>query len=206
VTDAWLNVILVVLAVVGVVGVPVLAVTEHRREAPLQPIATGVGYWQDHTVPVPGIHDTPNGFVGDTNPDWAWSNDAWPTPAAGPQALVAVDRYIADTAIRVDVAWERNARAALPAELTAATQPNPVYVAPTDDGFDTEYAVYTPSQGSVDAAIRKGLTIGRDDDFNIWVLRLTKDEGHKLVATLWMHEVVDDDPVVLARLAEKAGL
>lgn len=50
-TDLWLDVILAVLAVVVVVATPVLVVTEHRREEPLQPI----GDWRDHSVRVPGL-------------------------------------------------------------------------------------------------------------------------------------------------------
>lgn len=73
------------------------------------------------------------------------------------------------------------------------------------DGFDTAWDLYTPSQGSIDAAFAKGLEAFDHDDFNLGVLRETR-EGQKLVATLWHHEIVDDDPLVLARIAEKAGL
>lgn len=73
------------------------------------------------------------------------------------------------------------------------------------DGFVTEYTPYTPSQGSVDAAYIKGVRLFEHDDFNIGVLRETRD-GQKLVATLWHNEIVDDDPLVVASIAEKAGL
>jgi len=44
-------------------------------------------------------------------------------------------------------------------------------------------------------AKRTGLREQGSDDFNIAVVR-----DHKVVATLWMDEVVDDDPVELAPL------
>lgn len=72
-------------------------------------------------------------------------------------------------------------------------------------GFETWWEPYYPAQGSVDAAIVKGLATFDHDDFGIGVLRQTRD-GQKLVARLWMHEIVDDDPLVVAEIAEKAGL
>lgn len=102
-TDLWLDVILAVLGVVFVVGGPVLAVTEHRRERreePLRPLDRGVADWQDHTVAVPGIDEVPNGFVGDTNPDWAWTVDPTVTWAGRPvQGGRPVPPYRATTAI-----------------------------------------------------------------------------------------------------------
>ena len=55
---------------------------------------------------------------------------------------------------------------------------------------------------TLERAIRDGFPLADDtDDFNVWVFR-----GGQLKATLWMNEVVDDDPDVLARLREEAGL
>lgn len=50
-------------------------------------------------------------------------------------------------------------------------------------------------------AARAGIQWQGSDDFNIGVLR-----GGKLVALLWMEEVVDDDPDLMAQIQEDAAL
>lgn len=69
-------------------------------------------------------------------------------------------------------------------------------------GFHTERCYYAPSQGSIEQAWRKGLReLDRSDDFNVGVIR----DG-KLVAILWQDEVVDDEPALMAEIAEQVGL
>lgn len=50
-------------------------------------------------------------------------------------------------------------------------------------------------------AIKRGFAQQGSDDFNVAVIR----DG-RLVATLWMEEVVDDEPDVLAGIAEQLGV
>lgn len=51
------------------------------------------------------------------------------------------------------------------------------------------------------AAKRRGFALGRADDFNLGAIR----DG-RLVAVLWMDEVTDDDPGLLAEIAMEVGL
>ena len=54
--------------------------------------------------------------------------------------------------------------------------------------------------GTHSDAISRGFEHAESDDFNIGVIR----NGH-LVALLWMLELVDEEPTVLARIAEQTG-
>lgn len=69
-------------------------------------------------------------------------------------------------------------------------------------GFHTEWHADKARAQSLSAAIHRGFSEhDRSDDFNVGVMR----DG-SLLAVLWMNEVVDDDPFVLAKVAERAGL
>lgn len=74
------------------------------------------------------------------------------------------------------------------------------------DGFHIHRDLYTPAVGSVDVAVRQGPKAFDHDDFNIGVLRHVGKDGERLVAILWMHEIVDDDPALMAEIAEQVGL
>lgn len=50
-------------------------------------------------------------------------------------------------------------------------------------------------------AIKRGLDAQGSDDFNIAAIR-----GGRMVAALWMEEVVDDDPIVIDEIAAALGL
>lgn len=65
-----------------------------------------------------------------------------------------------------------------------------------------DYVAFTPHQGSLEQAWRKGLReLDRSDDFNIGVLR-----DKELIALLWHNEIVDDAPDVIADIAKACGL
>jgi hypothetical protein len=70
-----------------------------------------------------------------------------------------------------------------------------------ESGHGFNYTVLEQASDHVGLAIRLGMRAQGTDDFNIGVLR--KD---KLVALLWMDEVTDDDPAVLARVAEQINV
>lgn len=68
------------------------------------------------------------------------------------------------------------------------------------DGSGVHYQALAKSTSHT-FAMHQGFAHAGSDDFNIGVLR----KGH-LVALLWMRRVVDDDPAVLAGIAEQLGL
>lgn len=66
-----------------------------------------------------------------------------------------------------------------------------------DTGYGINYHPQPKSHPTLTAAIREGFTEhDRSDDFNVGVWR-----QEALVALLWMDEIVDDDPAVLAKVA-----
>jgi hypothetical protein len=71
-----------------------------------------------------------------------------------------------------------------------------------DVGYDTSYYRGNEDHEKLGYAISEGfLDHDRSDDFNVGVIR-----GGALVATLWMDEIVDDEPDVLAPIARQVGL
>jgi hypothetical protein len=69
-----------------------------------------------------------------------------------------------------------------------------------ESGHGFHYSALGPATSHA-RAIKRGLDQQGSDDFNVGVIR-----RGRLVATLWMHEVVDDDPAVLADAADQLGL
>jgi hypothetical protein len=75
------------------------------------------------------------------------------------------------------------------------------YVGNERDGFACEHTrPYHPTD-QLSHAISQGFTYAESDDFNVGVIR----KG-RLVATLWMNDIVDDDPVLMASIAKEVGL
>jgi hypothetical protein len=70
-----------------------------------------------------------------------------------------------------------------------------------DSGYSHEYSWLGPVRTQHRAAERDGFKAQHSDDFNIGVIR-----GGELVALLWMWEVIDDEPDVLADVVESAGV
>jgi hypothetical protein len=69
-----------------------------------------------------------------------------------------------------------------------------------ETGHGTWYTVLDAPSRQHERAVRRGLAAEGTDDFQIAVLR-----GGRLVAMLWMDEVVDDAPDTLAEVAEQIG-
>lgn len=75
------------------------------------------------------------------------------------------------------------------------------YIGNERDGFVCEhYRPYHPTDQLSDA-ISQGFTYAECDDFNVGAIR----KG-KLAATLWMNDIVDDDPALMAAIAKEVGL
>lgn len=70
-----------------------------------------------------------------------------------------------------------------------------------ETGHGTWYTVLDGASRQHERAIRRGLAAEGTDDFQIGVLR-----GDRLVAMLWMHDLVDDDAATLAEVAEQIGV
>jgi hypothetical protein len=70
---------------------------------------------------------------------------------------------------------------------------------------DGRYRTYCVGSGSVTDrfgdAVSEGFMLRESDDFNVGVVR----DAH-LIALLWMTDVVDDDPDLLARIANEIAL
>lgn len=69
------------------------------------------------------------------------------------------------------------------------------------DGFAIKRYRPYHSNDLLSYAISQGFTCAESDDFNVGAIR-----SGKLVATLWMDEIVDDDPVLMAEIAREVGL
>jgi hypothetical protein len=68
--------------------------------------------------------------------------------------------------------------------------------------LDIAYYLAPGRYASLSAAKKAGFrTLHRSDDFNMGVVR----DG-RLVAILWMNQIVDDEPDVVERIAEEVGL
>lgn len=64
-------------------------------------------------------------------------------------------------------------------------------------GFEIEHYLGTGEFATIGEAKRAGLRhLDRSDDFNIGALR-----NGRLVAILWMNQIVDDEPEVVAEIA-----
>lgn len=78
----------------------------------------------------------------------------------------------------------------------------PSIVGNPEQGYWHEYYRHPGDYPTITAARQAGFReLDRSDDFNIYAVR-----GGYLAAVLWMHEVVDDDPDLLAEVAPKVGL
>ena len=68
-----------------------------------------------------------------------------------------------------------------------------------DHGFN--YRVLDQEATTLPRAIKRGLAMNGSDDFNIAAMR-----GGRMVAALWMQEIVDDEPGVIERIADALGV
>ena len=68
-----------------------------------------------------------------------------------------------------------------------------------DYGFN--YRVLDHAATTLPRAIKRGLAMNGSDDFNIAAIR-----GGRMVAALWMEDVVDDEPEVIDPIADALGV
>lgn len=71
----------------------------------------------------------------------------------------------------------------------------------SDCGFETIYGFNGERFATREKAISEGFKIWESDDFNVGVVK----DG-KLVSLDWMEEKCDDDPTLMAEIAEKICL
>ena len=67
-----------------------------------------------------------------------------------------------------------------------------------EDGFHTRYDIDMDRFPTRKAAVKRGFTMDRSDDFNIGVW-----DGDKLVSLDWMEQIVDNDPDLLREIQER---
>lgn len=68
-----------------------------------------------------------------------------------------------------------------------------------ESGYGFSYYSAGQRQSSLANAKRDGFAAAESDDFNIWVYR-----DNAFVAVLWMNELLDDEPEVLASITAEA--